>query len=110
MKKEFKRFMELRHLISCNPLDKKLLKEELAKNYFQERLTSLSSLKSFMSPEHEENFFGSSARRFFKTRKYKFSKREMTVTAYNYGSGELREAEYEIFMNASGTLELKHIS
>ena len=105
-KENWNRFIELRHLISCNPIDKNLLKQELRDNYYQQRINSLSDLKCHMSNEFEENFFGSSARRFFNTKGYKFSKTNLTVTAMNCG-GE-RASHYEIVF-CNDNLELNHI-
>jgi hypothetical protein len=82
-KQNFERFLELRHLISCAPVDVALLKQELKENYYFQRIKTLADLKRHLSNEEEENFFGRSARRFFGTSKYKFSKRDFVLTCYN---------------------------
>jgi hypothetical protein len=90
---EFNAFIELRNLIDAKPNDIKLLKTELAENYYQQRLTSMSSLRSHLDDTFEANFFGRSTRSFFGTTKYKFSKRHLTVTCVNDGN---REVIYDI--------------
>jgi hypothetical protein len=82
-KENFERFLELRHLISCQPADVALLKQELRENYYFQRIKTLADLKRHLSNEEEENFFGRSARRFFGTSKYKFSKRDFSLTCEN---------------------------
>lgn len=92
-KTEFNEFKELKHLINCKPVDIKLLKQELSNNYYNDALTSMASLRRHLSDDFEENFFGRSARRFFGTTKYKFSKKYLTVTCVN---ADNREVIYDI--------------
>lgn len=82
-KDNFNKFKELKQLIDCNPSDKKLLKDELKENYYQNRLNSLSDLKCHMDQEFVDKFFGRKTMNFFGTRKVRFSKKDLTVTCFN---------------------------
>ena len=113
LKKEWRLFKNLRHLIDCNPIDKKLLKQELSNNYFQERLKSVADVRAHMSEREVEHFFGRSARLFFGTTKYKFSKKDMTITCINVHTRSNKESVYEILgeVNNLGNfyLTLRHV-
>lgn len=82
-KKEFNEFMRLRKLIAGKPRDVTFLRQELSENYYHFALISLSALKRHMPDYFIDNFFGKATRKFFGTRKYAFSKKDMTVTCYN---------------------------
>ena len=94
--KNFKEFLKLKHLINCNPVDKSLLKKELAGNYYF-KIKTISDLRRHMSEDTERNFFGRSARNFFKTVKYKFSKKDFTVTCYN--DNGMRQVVYQVIFS-----------
>ena len=100
----FKKFIELRHLIDCKPNDIKELKAELKENYFQQRLNSLSDLRGHMSSEFEGNFFSRKTRKFFGSHKITFSKKEMMV----YCIFSDRVASYEVVLRGD-YLELVHV-
>lgn len=79
-KNNWNEFIRLRDLIKCNPSDKDLLRQELRSNYYQQRLNSLSDLRAHMSSGFEDNFFNRDTVKFFGPHKYKFSKRDLTMT------------------------------
>lgn len=67
-------------------------------------IKTLADVRRLMDAEYEERFFGRATKRFFGTTKYKFSKRNMTVTCVNRHG----DAVYSVVL-VNGRLELKHV-
>lgn len=104
--KTFHRFLQLRHLIKCNPMDKPLLKDELRTNYYQQALNTLSDVRAHLSDKEEGHFFSKSAMRFFGNtmKDIKFSKRDMAI----YCNNDHNVARYDICWSGDN-LTLVHV-
>ena len=79
-KKNWKEFKRMKELIAGNPVDVKLLREEIKENYYNDALKSLADVKRHMSDEFEINFFGRETMKYFGPHKFKFSKKDLTVS------------------------------